>query len=234
MNRKLVLCAVLAALLMMTAAFGLAQEGSVQVGDIITFGHYEQDNDLANGLEPIEWRVLLIEGDEAQIISLYALDAQPYNEKPAVARWTECTLRTWLNEEFYNTAFSDDEKSVIITKEIENWKEDPTTDPVYLLSCDEAKQLFSSNQDRQTIPTADCLAQGAYQSTKYGPKGGPGNAQWWLRTHSWESKYRAAYVAGSGGVMTCGGNSDGRVENTRWAIRPAVYVSLEALANAAQ
>ena len=228
MNRKWLLCAALTALLLAVAVTGCA----VGVGDIVTFGRYEQDNDLTNGQEPIEWRVLLIEGDGAQMISVYALDAQPYNEKPAVARWTECTLRTWLNTDFYDTAFDDEEKAVIVTKEIENWKEDPTSDPVYLLSCDEAKQLFANHEDRMVSPTPYCLAQGVYQSTKYPlkkPKDMPGNSQWWLRTHSWEDKYRAAYVAGSGGVMTCGGNSDGRVENTRWAVRPAIYVSIDAL-----
>ena len=29
-----------------------------QVGDVITFGTYEQDNNLENGAEPIEWQVL--------------------------------------------------------------------------------------------------------------------------------------------------------------------------------
>ena len=233
MSKKLTLCAVLAALLMLTAALGVAQGDAIQVGDSVFFGHYEQDNELSNGLEPIEWRVLLIDGDVAQLISRYALDAQPWNEQRTVARWTSCTLRIWLNTEFYNTAFGDAEKAVIVTKQIENWKEDPTKDPVYLLDCDEAKQLFSSHEDRMATPTPYCVAQGVYQSTKYPlkkPKDMPGNAQWWLRTHSWEDKYRAAYVAGSGGVMTCGGNSDGRVENARWAVRPAIYVSLSALA----
>ena len=228
MSRKWILCAILIVLLLTTAVTGCA----VEAGDTVTFGHYEQDNDLTNGPEPIEWRVLMVDGDEAQIISIYALDAQPFNEKPAVARWTKCTLRTWLNTDFYDAAFDDEEKTAIITKEIENWKESPTADPVYLLSCEEAKALFTSNEDRMASPTAYCLAQGVYQSTKYPldkPEDMPGNAQWWLRTHSWEDKWRAAYVAGSGGVMTCGGNSDGRVENARWAVRPAIYVSVDAL-----
>ena len=75
------------------------------------------------------------------------------------------------------------------------------------------------------VPTAYAVAQGAWQSQKYGP----GNAQWWLRAHSWEEKHRGAYVAGSGGVMTCGGNSMGRVDNARLCVRPAIYVSTEAL-----
>ena len=79
MNRKMtMLLSVLAALLLVAAA--ACGEGSMpQVGSMITLGHYEQDNDLTNGQEPIEWRVLNIEGDTVLLVSRYALDAQPYN-----------------------------------------------------------------------------------------------------------------------------------------------------------
>lgn len=224
MNKRMMLAVVFGLLLAM-AAVGLA-ETAVQVGDYVTLGHYEQDNDLSNGQEPIEWRVLKVEGDEAMLISRYALDAKPYNDEPAYyMKWSKCTLRQWLNQQFYDGAFDDAEKQGIVTKELVNWKDDNTEDKVFLLDNDEAKQLFSSHQDRMVTPTAYAIAQGAYQSRKYGP----GNAQWWLRTHSWESNRRAAYVAGSGGVMTCGGNSDGKVENAKWTVRPAMYVRLDAL-----
>ena len=51
----------------------------VQVGDIIEFGSYEQDNTEANGAEPIEWRVLEVSGGSALAVSEYALDARAYN-----------------------------------------------------------------------------------------------------------------------------------------------------------
>ena len=47
---------------------------SIEVGDIVTFGHYEQDGDDANGLEPIEWIVLDTEDAVATLISRYGLD----------------------------------------------------------------------------------------------------------------------------------------------------------------
>lgn len=91
--------AALAALLLAVgAATGATAE--VAVNDHVFFGHYEQDNDLTNGAEAIEWRVLKVENGEALLISQYALDSQPYNEKYAVALWSECTLRTWLNTVF--------------------------------------------------------------------------------------------------------------------------------------
>lgn len=227
MNRKLtMLLSVLAALLLAAAA--ACGEGSIpEIGSMITFGHYEQDNDLSNGQEPIEWRVLKIEGDTVLLVSRYALDAQPYNETPAVASWIKSTLRAWLSDTFYNTAFSDEEKQCIVTREIVNRKEANTADPVFLLSTDDAKRLFSSHADRQVEATAYAIAQGAYLSEKYTDK-----ASWWCRTTSWETKTHAAYVAASGGVMTCGGKSFGKVENTKLVVRPAIYVTLESLAAA--
>lgn len=38
-------------------------------GNVVTYGHYEQDNDTANGKEPIEWVVLDVQGDKALLIS---------------------------------------------------------------------------------------------------------------------------------------------------------------------
>lgn len=194
--------------------------------DYVTFGHYEQDNDLTNGKEPIEWRVLKEEDGELMLISRYALDTKPYNEKAGYGiHWPECTLRAWLNETFYAEAFDEEEQAAIILKTLKNWKEIDTQDRVFLLDNDEAKQLFANHADRQTVPTAYATAQGAYLSKKYGP----GNAQWWLRTHSWESNRRAAYVAASGGVMTCGGNSVGVVENAKWTVRPVICIRAEDL-----
>ena len=40
-----------------------------KVGDIIKFGHYEQDGNTANGKEEIEWQVLKVESDRYLVIS---------------------------------------------------------------------------------------------------------------------------------------------------------------------
>ena len=60
---------------------------AADVGDIITFGSYEQDNNTLNGKENIEWLVLAKEDDRILVTSKYALDCQQYN--------TEYTGVTW-------------------------------------------------------------------------------------------------------------------------------------------
>ena len=46
------------------------------VGDTITFGTYEQDNNTSNGKEAIEWTVLDKNGMSVLLISKQALDCQ--------------------------------------------------------------------------------------------------------------------------------------------------------------
>ena len=182
--------------------------------------------------QPVKKKVMVFEAlNQLLAISLYALDSQPYNTRGGHARWNTASLRDWLSNEFYNAAFGDDEKQVIITKELENWKEQNTTgDPVTLITCDEAKQLFANHEDRMCTPTDYCVAQGARLSTKFRKdKDGYYNVNWWTRNHSWESNARGSYVANSGGVMTCGGNKDGTASNKKIAVRPAVYFDVQAL-----
>jgi len=231
MNKKILL-AVLAVMAMLLASAAFAEEtaSAVQVGDHFTFGVYEQDNDLTNGKEPLEWRVLKIEGNEALCITEYGIDTIPYSTARGYARWRTATLRDWLSNDFYNAAFTDEEKASIVTKEITNWREKTTIDPVILLSTDEAKRLFSSHEDRMCTPTAYCVAQGAYLSVKFQKAAeGPANCHWWLRTHSWENNNKGTYVAASGGVMTCGGHTDGYKNNDVLAVRPSIYLSLDAI-----
>ena len=74
---------------------------------IISFGQYEQDNNLDNGKESIRWIVVKKEEGKILVMSEKALDCKPYNDTFASnIVWENCTLRTWLNSTFINTAFS--------------------------------------------------------------------------------------------------------------------------------
>ena len=92
----------------------------VAVGDVIEFGRYEQDGDKTNGEEAIEWRVLAVEDGKALIISEYALDAKPYNTEFVAITWEGCTLRNWLNDDFYKAAFSEKEQEWITLTQVIN------------------------------------------------------------------------------------------------------------------
>lgn len=87
--------------------------GRLYIGDEFTLGTYEQDNDLENGAEDIEWIVYAKEEDGTYLcISKYVLDFQQFNDyyrKKICNKWQKSTLRTWLNETFYEAAFSEED-----------------------------------------------------------------------------------------------------------------------------
>lgn len=92
------------------------------VGDTIVFGSYEQDNDTSNGKENIEWLVLAKKDNRLLVTSQYALDCQQYNTSYTSVTWESCTLRKWLNADFFNAAFSDGEKVMIPTVTVSAYK----------------------------------------------------------------------------------------------------------------
>ena len=84
-----------------------------QVGDRFEFGRYPQG---ANGeVWPITWRVLQRNSNGLLVIAEQGLDAKPYNEEFCDITWADCTLRRWLNGEFFNKAFNEQEQSLIKT-----------------------------------------------------------------------------------------------------------------------
>ena len=201
----------------------------INVGDTLTFGEYEQDNDTSNGKEDIEWLVLAKEGNRLLLISDKALDCQQYNESWEDVTWETCSLRKWMNNTFLNEAFSTEEQKMIQSTNVsadENpeYDTDPgkaTTDQVFLLSINEVNKYFASDEERMCVPTAYAIANGAYTSDSY-TKGGAATCWWWLRSPG-RSQSRAAGVGRGGGVLGIGGN----VSNDYGCVRPAIWIDLD-------
>ena len=125
---------------------------SYNVGDIIKFGHYEQDGNTTNGKEEIEWQVLKVESDRVLVVSKYALDCKKYNETYTDSTWENCTLRNWLNNDFKNAAFTSAEQAKIPTVTVVN-ENNPkhgteggnnTNDQLFCLSIGEIESYFGS------------------------------------------------------------------------------------------
>ena len=198
----------------------------VKIGDYITFGKYEQDNDTSNGKEDIEWLVLDIYGDHALVISKYALDCQEYNTITTNTTWETCSLRKWLNDTFYDKAFSSDEQSAIITTTVSADKNpghstnsgNSTEDRVFLLSIVDANKYFSSNSARQCNPTDYVIAKGAATSSRYSSDGKE-ICSWWLRSPG-NLQNRAASVGMDGSLIDIGNI----VSRDNCAVRPAMWI----------
>ena len=199
--------------------------GNAGVGDVVSFGSYEQDNNTDNGKEEIEWLVLAKEDNRILVISRYALDCQPYNTEGTAVFWETCSLRAWLNGSFLSEAFSAEEQAVIPTATVPadwnpKYRINPgidTEDRVFLLSISEADEYFVSNKDRGCNPTAYAKAKGSKVISAFG-----NSCRWWLRSPGSRAD-SAAFVTIIGGVFRKGD----AVSVNDTVVRPALWIRLD-------
>lgn len=132
----------------------------VEVGDEITFGSYEQDNDTGNGTEAIEWIVVTIEDGRALLLSKYALDQKPYHSAGGDVTWEDSEIREWMNSDFYEAAFNETEQASILEVELET--KEPgysrmitTTDKVFLLCLSDIGKYFEMDYWDETYQVCD-------------------------------------------------------------------------------
>ena len=171
------------------------------VGDYVKFGRYPQ-TDEGEG-RSVEWRVLAIENNRVLVISRYGLDARPFD--PDSNDWSESEIRKWLNGEFYNSTFSDEEKARIKSFNQDN---------VFLLSEKEAERYFANRDARKCKPTSYAKAKGAWKIDDY--------CWWWLRS-PYPNFSKFVYSVNFGGVI----DDNFLVNNKSLCARPALWVSLE-------
>jgi len=75
-------------------------------------------------IDPIKWRILSEESDRYLLLSEYVLDVSTFDEKTektsASNNYETSKIRKWLNETFFNNAFTLDEQKRILEVEIDN------------------------------------------------------------------------------------------------------------------
>ena len=214
---------------------------------------YKTNNIYYFKYEPITWRVL--DPVSGLIMSESILDSQPYNnfvlssgtvpEDGEAARWGDAgktyyagnyyysSIRKWLNEDFYNTAFTASQASNIrndvmlnndcVQPSYTQYNAPASKDKIFLLSCNEAKNTAygfaeGSSQTADTARRAQgtdyskCQGLGTVNTTLPSYYG---NSCWWLRSPGSISDY-ACYVdyAGQSDWFT-------NISYTDWGIRAA-------------
>ena len=205
-----------------------AKKPAVNVNDIVSFGHYEQDGNRSNGAEAIEWLVLDVQGNKALLLSRYALDSQPYNSAYGKTTWEACTLRSWLNSTFFDAAFTAEEKASILVTEVDNgasqnnseWHTkgcNNTEDMVFLLSYNDTDRYFDDRDARICTPTNYAVSMGA--DTRTLDDGVTDAAWWWLRSPG-ENETQASFVNFDGTRYT------NAVGNGYLSVRPAIWVEI--------
>lgn len=201
---------------------------------------YQYDNGYNKGniyyfkYEPLSWRIL--DPSEGYVMCNQIIDSQAYQNfiyyngseyynseacENYASDWVTSSLRQWLNNSFYKTAFSEEEKEQIGTSHLENkstysstYDSADTYDKIFLISYYDAANSaygFDSSSDandaaRQLKGTDYAKCQGLYVSSSYdGPS-------WW-RLRSPNNSYGATEVVLGGWVYGyCGaGDTDGGV-----------------------
>ena len=133
----------------------------------IKFGSYPQ---TASGqVQPIEWQVLAKENNKMLVISRYGLETRRFDSSSD--NWKNSEIRQWLNNEFYNKVFTDQEKKSV---NLSNLSYFGTADNVFLLGKEEAGKYFADDEKRKCEPTEYAKKNGADVRNGY--------IWWWLRS----------------------------------------------------
>ena len=238
------------------AGYGLnnptTDSNGVTTWDCVYFGNYWQNDTNGDGVadendekQPIKWRVLSVDGDDAFLLADQNLDAGPYNKSESKVTWETCTMRSWLNgygassnvdsidyssDNFIDAAFTSAEKNVIRQVTVVNEDNpyygteggDDTNDRVFLLSIAEASNAsYGFNSTFDTDSKTRVATNTAYVAGKSGMFGVGKADFWWLRSPggSGRDASRVSYY----GYGDCNNYS---VNYVGVAVRPALHLNL--------
>lgn len=175
--------------------------------DTVFFGQYQG--------HPLEWIVLDTQGSRMLLLSLRAVETLPFHSTDEDVTWESCSLRSWLNGEFKEEAFSEEERSAILATVLDNSGVNPeyhytkggaeTEDRVFLLSHDEAARYLPTKELRlcEKSPHAPSYTQDI--------------SSWWLRSPGLYPNC-AEYVYVTGAFFS------GMAERMYVDVRPAMWI----------
>ena len=186
------------------------------------------------------WRVLDIQDNVALLITEDIIEQRAYHDAYKEITWADCSLRKYLNGEFYDK-FSEADKSRImpvLNKNLDNqWYGSKggvdTKDSIFLLSIEEVCKYFGDSRsklynrgknqrywfERKDENNSKRIAR--FEGETWG-------SWWWLRSPGRVS-VKAVYIHGDGNIGIQGNNilkgniSDGKCTG---GVRPALWLKL--------
>lgn len=177
--------------------FKIARIKVANVGDTVVMGKTN-----------CRWLVIAKEDDRILVISDESVSARAYHTEVGAISWANCSLRTWLNQDYFEKTFTADEASMIMETEIADGDEySPSStvvkDRIFLLSPEDAERFMpiiggQSDSEAQTFHNA-----------------------WWLRTAETSQE---TYVMNVLGEVT---TLNGAATRADIGVRPAMWLSIE-------
>ena len=199
------------------------QVSALKIGGTYTFGNYTPDDIFEDSVpddvfensvsedgsnesdeSPIEWRIVKKEGASVLLVSQTPLECFPYDSTNKRRTWEKSTLCSWLNHDFLETAFNEEEQALICNTDVSDelsvphspkYQSDGNTNKVFLLSGTEASKYFGNAEERQCA------------------------GDWWLRTTK-NGGTVALYVNSDGSVV-----SEGEYTSSDSYVRPAIWIT---------
>lgn len=192
-------------------------------------------------VEPIKWRVLEETDGTYTLLSEYIIDQHDFYTSTVNRKIGEETIypnnyeyssiREWLNNGFYNQAFTASEKEDILESLVDNsaattdsstnqYISNNTCDKVYLLSYQEALSSnygFKKESSRITHTTEYAKAKGV-QSDILAEEIYGVNSSWWLRSPDYENVTCSNIVTQNGNALGTG------VKNYWVGVRPVIKI----------
>lgn len=174
--------------------------------------------------EKIEWNILEENDGKATIISSISIDSMDFYPSHLASQFEHngsigkannyelSNIRKWLNDNFYNTAFNNNEQSIINKSIIKTDDCNDTLDNVFLLSRDEVVSYYESWNDRIVSGTDYAYSQGLNHIA---------NASYW--------SLRSPYAPYSGYNLLIdlqGAIIHAEVNSTFYGIRPVININL--------
>ena len=197
-------------------------------------------------VEPIRWRILCKTDGKAlvmcdSIIANKAFDTrtkQPGEGDKILNNYGESEIRFWLNNQFYNIAFTDTQKESIITTVVDNSLEssgvsnstysfNDTEDKLFLLSYSD---LYNKDYgfdghlcvERQLEPSDYAKATGTEVFNKDQELNGYGCGYWLLRSPWDGGSGQNVYIVHAQSYLSLG-----LVQDSQFGVVPAMWITLE-------
>lgn len=206
-------------------------------------GEYQSDNGIHLErtywfrFDPIEWKLLSSSNGDWVLVSNMILDSQEFSTTSDLNyhgddllypnNYAKSSIRSWLNNNFYNTAFSELEKQIIqssnVSNDIDSQGElysniryvcENTKDKVFLLSVEELTTYYGKTQQDEYHMNR------FKESTSYAMIQGLNDYSWWTRS-PYNIGSKSAQVVSGGTITNC---CD--VNSTYVGVVPAIRINV--------
>jgi hypothetical protein len=182
------------------------------------------------------WLVLERKDGMALVVSEYVLDNKRYHDTSDYVTWETCSLRAWLNGEYYQSFGAEDRARIALTTVVN--KDNPwyyeesagnpyapaggadTQDYIFLLSLEEVVGYFGDSGQLAKRPLEARGIVDIYSASRLARDSDSGYAHsWWLRSPG--SSARHAALQHFDGELSVGGQE---VNTSSNGVRPAMWV----------